>query len=173
MGMELKNDNEFKEIYSQLWMKVYKYIYYLIQNKEEAEELSQEIFHKIYVKYKHNKIEKDKVQQYIFRSAKNAVIDRWRQNGRKTKIITMDDMSYFDIDKHQENRITEGIAVRQAMDELDEDARVVIELRIIRGYSVKEVSKIMDKPEGTIKSLQFRALKKLKDRLKKGDYEYV
>jgi len=173
MGMELRDDNEFKEIYSQLWRKVYKYIYYLVQNKEEAEELSQDTFHKIYVKYKHNKIERDKVQQYIFRSAKNAVIDRWRQNGRKTKIVTIDDVSCFDIDKHQENRITEGITVKQAIAELDEESRIVIELRIMQGYSVKEVSKIMDKPEGTIKSLQFRALKKLKDRLKKGEYEYV
>ncbi|MEA4826882.1 RNA polymerase sigma factor [Clostridium sp. JNZ J1-5] len=173
MGVELKTDSEFKEIYSQMWLKVYKYIYYLVQNKEEAEEIAQDVFQKIFIKYKSNRLEKEKIEPYIFRAAKNAVVDRWRQNGRKAKVITIEDMSVFDIDKYQENRITENMLVRQAMDELDVESRAVIELRIIKGYTVKEVANIMGKPEGTVKSLQFRALKKLKDNLKKGEYEYV
>lgn len=92
MVVEVMNDNDFKEIYSKLWIKVYKYIYYLVQNKEEAEELSQDVFQKIFIKYRNNKIEKEMVQQYIFKSAKNAVVDRWRQNGRKTKVITIEDV---------------------------------------------------------------------------------
>lgn len=169
MGIEMRSDSEFNEIYSKLWLKVYKYIYYLVQNKEEAEELAQDIFQKIYIKYKGDKLEKDRIEPYIFRAAKNSVVDRWRQNGRKTKVITLEDVSIFDADKHQENRITESMMVKQALNELDSESRTVIELRIIKGYSVKEVSDIMDKPEGTIKSLQFRALKKLKDILKKGE----
>lgn len=169
MGIELRSDSEFKEIYSKLWLKVYKYIYYLVQNKEEAEELAQDTFKKIYVKYKSDKLEKDRIEPYIFRAAKNSVVDRWRQNGRKTKVITLEDVTVFDVDKHQESRITESMMVKEALNELDSESRAVIELRIIKGYSVKEVANIMEKPEGTIKSLQFRALKKLKDILKKGE----
>lgn len=170
MGIELSNDSVFKEIYSRLWLKVYKYIYYLVQNREEAEELAQDVFQKIYIKYKHNKLELDKVEAYIFRAAKNSVVDKWRQNGRKAKVVAIEDISVFDVDKHQEKRITENMVVKEALEELDNDSKTVIELRIIRGYSVKEVANIMNKPEGTIKSLQFRALKKLKDILKKGEH---
>jgi RNA polymerase sigma-70 factor (ECF subfamily) len=169
MGIELRDDAEFKEIYSRLWLKVYKYIYYLVQNKEEAEELAQDVFQKIYVKYKHDKLEKDRIEPYIFRAAKNSVVDKWRKNGRKAKVITIEDISVFDVDKHQENRITENMMVKQALSELDSESKTVIELRMLLGYSVKEVANIMSKPEGTIKSLQFRALKKLKDILKKGE----
>ncbi|QGU93994.1 sigma-70 family RNA polymerase sigma factor [Clostridium bovifaecis] len=173
MEEELRNDNEFKAIYSELWLKVYKYIYYFVQNKEEAEELSQDVFQKIFIKYKENKVEKGTIQFYIFKAAKNIVLDRWRQNRRRVKVITIEDTNNLDIDRHQENRITESMIVKDAMSKLDKDSKAIIQLRIIQGYSIKEVAKIMDKPEGTIKSLQFRALNKLKEILKKGEYEYV
>lgn len=173
MGEELRNDNEFKFIYSELWLKVYKYIYYFVQNKEEAEELAQDVFQKIFIKYKENRLEKNTIQFYIFRAAKNIVLDRWRQNGRRVKVVTIEDTSNLDIDRHQESRITESMIVKDAISKLDKDSKAVIHLRIIQGYSIKEVAKIMGKPEGTIKSLQFRALNKLKEILKKGEYEYV
>lgn len=60
---------------------------------------------------------------------------------------------------------TEAIVVRalvqEALNSLKEEQRTVVELRIIKGYSVAETAKIMNKKEGTIRVLQYRALEAL------------
>ncbi len=56
-------------------------------------------------------------------------------------------------------------ALKQALQELDPDARAVVVLRLIDGYSVKETAEILGLPAGTVASRLARAQKKLKERL--------
>ena len=56
---------------------------------------------------------------------------------------------------------TQRAIVQEALNRLNEEQRTVIELRILKGYSTKETARIMEKKEGTIRVLQYRALKNL------------
>lgn len=60
---------------------------------------------------------------------------------------------------------TEMIAQREvltnALQLLKEEQRKVIELRIIKGYSVADTARIMDKKEGNIRVIQYRAIEHL------------
>ena len=51
--------------------------------------------------------------------------------------------------------------IRRSLDKLSDDQRKVVELRIIKGYSVSETAKIMDIKAGNVRVLQYRALKSL------------
>ena len=53
--------------------------------------------------------------------------------------------------------------IDEALQSLSLEQRRIIELRIIKGHSVEETAREMNKKEGTIRVIQFRALKILAD----------
>lgn len=47
------------------------------------------------------------------------------------------------------------------MDKLREDHRAVLDLRIMKGYSVSETAILLDKSEAAVRTAQYRALQSL------------
>jgi RNA polymerase sigma-70 factor (ECF subfamily) len=161
----------FNSTYESMWPQVYNYIYYKVQNAEEAEELTQDVFHKVYKQLEKSNIDEDKIKAYIFTSARNLVYDVWRKNKRRPKVIMLDDMRDKGLEIGKEDASAEdNLIVEEALKKLSPVEGEVLRLRILEGYQIKEVSEMLDKPVGTIKSLQFRALKKLRDILVEGGY---
>lgn len=162
---------KFNEIYQSLWPQVYKFIYFKVQNEEEAKELTQDVFQKAYKQINKNAICNDKMKSYIFIAARNVVYDLWRKRGRRPKVIQLSELNESGLQLEDENSMIEAnLMVEEVLKKLSHEDKTIIELRIIKGYSVNEVAEIMDIPEGTVKSKQFRALKKLKEKLSKGGY---
>jgi RNA polymerase sigma-70 factor (ECF subfamily) len=60
--------------------------------------------------------------------------------------------------------------INGALNVLSSIERDVIFLRIIKGYSLRDAARILEKPEEKIKSLQFKALKKVNINLRKSGY---
>lgn len=60
---------------------------------------------------------------------------------------------------------TEGIALHQALMQLDAAHRIPLLLYHLEGYTVKDISRILMLPQGTVKSRLARARSKLKDLL--------
>lgn len=161
----------FSEIYTSLWPQVYKFIYYKVQNAEEAEELTQEVFQRVYRQFVKSAVNEEKIKAYTLITARNIVYDTWKKRKKDSTIVRLDEAKEkgFEIAQQSES-IEDSLLVHEALNELPQDDRTILQLRIIEGYSISEVSKMLGKPEGTIKSLQFRALQKLRDKLVKGGY---
>ncbi|KXZ40483.1 RNA polymerase sigma-70 factor, ECF subfamily [Alkalithermobacter thermoalcaliphilus JW-YL-7 = DSM 7308] len=158
----------FNEIYNLFWPKVYKFIYFRIKDTQRAEELTQEVFKRLYIQMEKDICEKKYTKSYILTAAKHIVYDLWRKTGdRKEESLEQLSESGFNIEG-KEQMINERIVLKQALSKLSQDEQEVINLRIIKGYSVKETSQILKKPSGTIKSLQYRALDKMRKELLKG-----
>lgn len=171
MEQNTMHESKFNHLYKSLWPKVYNFIYYKVQNAEEAEELTQDVFQKVFKQVQLNKVNDSKLKSYTFTAARNIVYDKWRRKGKNPKLITLEGLSESGYEIIDENQVIgESLLVQEALDLLSAEDRKVIILRIIEGYSIKEVAQMLDKPEGTIKVLQYRALQKLRDRLLKGGY---
>ncbi|MFW6028635.1 MAG: RNA polymerase sigma factor [Halanaerobiales bacterium] len=162
------NESVFEEFYSEYWPKIYNFIYYRVQNEEEAEELSQEVFHRVYKQLKKKK-SIDQLIAYTYMIARNIVYDLWRKRGRTPEMSYIEDLSMkgFELEAKEEF-LEESVVVSQMLESLSDTAREVVILRIIKGYSITDVAKHLNKPEGTIKSIQYRALEKLRKGLKEG-----
>lgn len=173
MNIGVKNSVQIETLYKRLYPKIYKYIYYHVQNKEETEELTQEVFKKVLMKFNSKKIIEDKVDAYIYRIAKNILIDKWRKKESRTNVISLQKTAEIASNIDENKRVEQAMLIKELLKDLKEDYRKVIVLRILKGYSIKEVAEITGKPEGTIKTIQFRALKLLKKKLmeRKGTYE--
>ena len=155
------------------WMDIYRFCYYKVQNKEEAEEITQETMGKVYQRIQVTQVDQEKLKSYCFSTANNMIIDMWRKKSRRPMESHLEGLQENIIgipDKQKE--IEDKIMVREAMEQLPEQSRQILIWRIVEGYSIQEVAERLGKSPGAIKSMQFRGLQNLKDILEKGGYIY-
>ena len=162
---------EFTEIVNRYLKMVYNFTYRLVGSEKEAEDITQEVFLKVWKSIKKFDLEKN-FKTWIFTIAKNTAVDYLR----KRKDIPM---SAFDNDEGGnfiedslediERRPDEVFALAQnkkqiekVMKELSIMQREVMILKYVNEMSLSEVSEIMDMPRETVKSHHRRALLKIK-----------
>lgn len=66
-----------------MWEPLYRYIYYKVQNREEAEDITQETFVRTFTYCKKKKLGLDKWPGFLRTVALNILRDRWRQKKRR------------------------------------------------------------------------------------------
>ena len=69
----------------------------------------------------------------------------------------------------EQKYITERLQIEDALAKLSTEQRTIIDLRIIKGYSVAETAKQVKKTEAAVRTTQYRALQTLKRILYKND----
>lgn len=151
-----------EQICSDTWESVYRFVYYKVQNRQEAEEITQETYAKALKHMQKNETNIEKHAAYLKTISLNVLRDKWRKSKRQGKIVDIDAVRPEEIAVDDSSEISaDRDIVRAALHSLNEEQRTVVELRIIKGYSASETAKIMNKKEGTIRVLQYRALKNL------------
>jgi RNA polymerase sigma-70 factor (ECF subfamily) len=155
---------------------VYGIVYKMVNNKQEAEDLTQEAFIKAYNSI-HSFNAEYAFSTWLFKIATNNCIDFFRK--RKLKTYSMDrkikykedeiQQEYADPQPDAEREIIAGEKskkINKAIDELPEKYRVVIVLRHRDEKSYEEIAKELALPLGTVKARIFRAREMLKKSLK-------
>ncbi|BBB91489.1 MAG TPA: RNA polymerase sigma factor [Methylomusa anaerophila] len=163
---------------SRYWQPVYRLAYYKTGNQDDAQEIAQDTFLKVFgalSRYKHMEAS---FKTYLSRITINLVNDYWRKKGRVPPIIDIDAYKepLFDPAAKPEDQALgserrEEIAALIAM--LPAEQRRVVELRIIESLSVAETALIINKTEAAVKMLQQRALKKLRQLFVERDIDMV
>ena len=153
--------------------------YGVLRNREDAEDVAQEAFAKAYRNFKQLR-ERDRFRAWLVRMTWRMALDRQRSNRRRLERETRSMQS--DLSASAEGYGGPAVAFRdggqasleareraehlwRAIDNLSEKLRIVIILAGIRGHDVKEVSALLELPEGTVKSRLFAARQQLKDAL--------
>jgi RNA polymerase sigma-70 factor (ECF subfamily) len=166
-----KEEGDFKaveELCAKTWEPLYRYVYFRVQNREEAEDITQEAYLKAidYLRRSNMPIKSDLA--FLKTVSLNILRDKWRKAKRQGTLLNIDDI------KLQETEGTDSTLLKEqreiilnALKRLVNDQRQVIELRIIKGYSVAETGKIMKRTPGAVRILQYRALKTLNVIIKK------
>ena len=143
-------------------------------NHDDAGELTQEVFIRVYRSLRNFKGE-SQFSTWIYRIATNMCLDELRRR-KKRKIISLDEEIRMVDDGEVRRQIEddkplpETIAetnelkkmVKDALMSLPDEYRLVIVMRDIHGFSYSEIAKIIKCPEGTVKSRINRARKALR-----------
>lgn len=158
----------FQELYEKYHQDVYQFLYYMVNNKEQAEDLVQEVYIKVLRSY--DRFEgKSSEKTWLFSIAKHVAIDSFRkQKGWKNKLLET-----FDWNKQQVKDLAplpEEIAVQneqvqqmyRCLDKCKVDHRLVLILRYIQALTIQETAQILGWTESKVKTTQHRALKVLK-----------
>jgi RNA polymerase sigma-70 factor (ECF subfamily) len=145
------------------WEKrVFNYLLRILQNREDALDLSQEVFLKAYQNLR--KLEEpERFAAWLFRIAHNEAYSLFRK--RKPEVET-------DTEERSEQAVTVGgaavfplelsIAVTSALGRLTADQREAVVLKIYQGFKFEEMAEILSCPVSTVKSRLYAAFEVLK-----------
>lgn len=140
--------------------------YRFLRNKEEAEEISQEVFLKVYLSAGSYQA-KTKFSTWLFKIVVNSCLNKLRDK-KKSKFYKLDD----DLPAPTEDQPDQSLErqelkslVRDAIDSLSENQKAVIILNQYEGFSYQDIAKILDCSVTAVESRLFRAKGNLKKKL--------
>lgn len=171
--MELiKNENldAFNELYSRYGRLVFNLAYKWTRNINEAEEVTQEVFEKIWVRKNTYVMKKSKVSSWIYKICQNTAFDFLRRK-KKTSYLDESQLDFLvDDNINLENEI-EMHAIRQllrnAIADLPKEQQEIIKLMYFEGKTQKEIAASLNIPLGTVKSRVKLAMTKLRRKIKR------
>lgn len=159
----------FGQIYDLYVDKIYRFIYFKVSTKEEAEDLTSETFLKIwnYVNQKEEEREVINPRALLYKIAHGLIVNFYRSSVRKST-INIDEQIRQLADERQDlaEEIAVGHEVKQieeALRHLKNDYRDVVMLRYVEEFAINEIAKILNKTPGAVRTLLHRALKALKE----------
>jgi RNA polymerase sigma-70 factor, ECF subfamily len=169
-----KDQERYAEVVERYQTKLFVYIYRLIGNKEEAEDLLQDVFVKAY-KNLNSYDTKRKFSSWIYRIAHNESVNFIKRKSLK-RFISLETVTSTK-DKLDSSSEEEGAdkawlrkevskEVSDAMKKLPFKYNQVLTLRYYSDQSYEEIAEILGKPVNTVGTLINRAKKKLSEELK-------
>ncbi|MCC3358781.1 sigma-70 family RNA polymerase sigma factor [Bacillus sp. REN16] len=147
--------------------KLYKVAYSYVKNEQDALDIVQDAIIKGLKSFDRLK-DIDYFSTWITRILINTAIDHIRKS---KKVIPLE-TDWFDSGRNEENNAIMTMDIELIFEKLKPQQKTLILLRFYYGYSINEISEILGKPEGTIKSQLHRTLQLVKDKLENGGDTY-
>lgn len=164
----------FSEIYDFYVIRIFRFIYLKTSSKETAEDLASEVFLKYWKRIKKGMedeslgevIANDKTRSFLYKIARNLIIDFYRKKELPTVEI---DSDIKDKIQDQKQDILAYINAKQEVEEMMEALRKlkneyceIIILRYVEELSILEIAEIIGKSSGSVRVQLHRATKALK-----------
>lgn len=158
-------EEAYRQIVEEYGNRLLRTCYLILKDREEAEDVVQETFIKVFQKVETFK-EKSGLYTWIYTIALNLSRDRLR---KKQDIIMIEDewISNNDVESYVEKNINKDI-LRNELFNMNSLYREVLVLFYFEELSIKEISNLLNEKEGTIKSKLSRGRNILKESLLKG-----
>ncbi|MBI9102626.1 MAG: sigma-70 family RNA polymerase sigma factor [Spirochaetales bacterium] len=149
--------------------RIYQAAYSILRNPDESKDMVQETFIRA---YRHiNNFDPDRpFYPWLYRIVKNLCLNRTTNKGYRTASLPeMEQASAMAGPEESLMREESAREVREAVERLPEKHREIIVLKHFQDCSYKEMSEILDVPEGTVMSRLYHARKALKEALLIGE----
>ena len=153
--------------------KLYRLAHFLLQNKEEAEDILQDVFLKLWTN-KHKLHAYNSIEAFAMTITKNLCLDKLKQAKRK-QWVDIEDMNLRAPDATPDQRFEQtdnAQKVQELLETLPEQQKLVLHLRDVEGFSFEEIEQITNLTINNIRVLLSRARKNVRDGfLKLENYE--
>lgn len=153
---------DFEQIFSQFGGPVYRFLCSQVGNREDAEDLTSEVFLKAACHLDTGRPEVS-IASWLYVVARTVMADHWRRYYRTVPVVPIGQASLAEMPNgtdrsERSEQMTRRIA--EALRRLPDRHRGVLELRFLYGYSVVETAGEMGLTLGNVKVIQHRALAK-------------
>ncbi len=163
--LRLGHDPEsFGKLYDLYVGRIYRFIYFKVPTQEEAQDLTSEVFLKLWEHIREGKAVRS-IGPLLFQIARHSVIDFYRARAKTAPGGTLDDFAHIVDEKGLARLKLYGDlqALRNALRELKDEYREVIVLHHIEGFEHKEIAAIVGKSPMATRVLLHRAMQTLKE----------
>src|SRR5437764_13485595 len=133
---------------------IYQYVYSRVGNRADAEDLTSQVFMKA-INGMRDDVSVAELRSWLYRVAQTTLADHWRHYYAEETTELLENVA--PPPPHPENAEA-AQRVEALLETLPEQYRRVLELRFLKGYSVREVAQELGLSETNVKVIQFRAL---------------
>jgi len=149
--------------------KVYTLAVYLLANREEAEDVTQEVLVRLW--RRGQDVVPEKIGPWLVRVTRNACIDAIRRRKGGSQVVIDDEAG---VELHEPapgpERLAHasqlGVRILRALDALSEPGRSVVILREIQGLSYQEICEALEMPMSSVRVTLHRGRRRLREELK-------
>lgn len=155
--MRKEDKKSYEELYKKYYKLVYNIAFSILKNKENAEDISQNVFIKI-GNLKKEKLPNSYEASWLYTVTKNECISLFR----KTKeTLTIEDIKNENLEDEIEGIIQKN-SYEKLMENLEKIEKQIIFLKVEAGYSFKEIARLLKMPIGTVQWKYYKSLHALK-----------
>ena len=155
-------DEAWRELVDLFGQKIYSVAYHFTLKREDAEELAQEIFLKIFENL-HRYDGSFPLVAWIVSLSRNLCIDRYRRRKREKSFRFVTDDAVAPMLRSRDDPAADALKNERtkilfsALAEIPEDLAEILVLRDLDGLAYEEIGLALELPDGTVKSRLFRA----------------
>lgn len=160
--------HSFELVFKTYYNDIYTYVYSIIPDAQEADEIAQSCFVKLWEKRK-EAAQINSLRSYLFRSAYNTCINKLEHEEVKRKYQSETEyrLRTIDIDNYNDTYIPEiKEHISNAVDNLPQKSKEVFKLKYFDGFSNKEICQKLDITKRTVESHLYTSLQYLRKNLK-------
>jgi RNA polymerase sigma-70 factor (ECF subfamily) len=169
--VQARDEMAFREIVERYQAKVFSIIYGILRNHNDAEDIAQQVFAKIYFSIRSFDF-RSSLLTWIYKITVNECYDYLRKK-RVRKLVYESDFSTEDAQRLEssdpavdpaapiDRRIAQQDLVLKLLSKVSEEDRTLILLKEVEGHSVEELAAMTGLNENTIKVKLFRTRQKL------------
>ena len=140
--------------------RIYNLCYRFTANRPDAEDLTQEVFLRVFRTLKSYDPSQGALGVWLHRVARNLLIDYYRATRKQRRVVSLED-ALPRLEQKESGALRPDHAlslrelsatIRQALTRLSPELREAVILRDLQGLEYREISQVLDIPEGTVKS---------------------
>lgn len=174
--IRIKNGDQggLKEIYEAYLAYIFRIIFEILKNRENAEDVTSDLFIKLWEKAENYRPGSGH-KAYLTVMARNMAIDFLRKHKKEELTAMLQDLRYETDeeyykappglnpeDKPTETKVIGDISLTDALNSLGEAERQVVSMKVLGELTFKEITEILNIPMGTITWRYQNAIKKLR-----------
>lgn len=163
-----KDDRAFKHVYDMYSKSLFAVISNLVRDREEAEDVLQESFVKIWKNIDTYNESKGRFYTWILNIARNTAIDKLRSKGfnNSQKNLSSDNFVHLLDDSNKMINRIDTIGIQEFVKKLKPKCIQIIDLLFFKGYTQQEASEELEIPLGTVKTQNRNCINDLRNFLK-------
>lgn len=157
-GMENNKELYFNILYEKYKKLVYAIAFSVLKNKENSEDVVQKVYMKIW-KMDNQKFPKNNEGCWLYTLTKNEALDFIKY---KKTLLNIDELYFLSEENKDISEIIDKDSYNNIVSKLNTQEQEIISLKILSNLSFKEISIILNMPEGTIKWKYYKSIHTLK-----------
>ncbi|WP_293871271.1 sigma-70 family RNA polymerase sigma factor [Flavobacterium sp.] len=163
-----KDEKGFTKLYDMYSKSLFSIITNLMNDREEAEDVLQEVFVKIWKNIDSYNESKGRLYTWMLNIARNSTIDKLRSKGfnNSKKNLSSDNFVHLLDDSNKLTNRIDSIGLKEFVNKLKPKCIKLIDLLFFKGFTQQEASEELEIPLGTVKTQNRMCMNDLRNFLK-------
>ncbi|MFC4402199.1 RNA polymerase sigma factor [Gracilibacillus xinjiangensis] len=159
------DENAYITLYQQYEADIYRMAYIYVKNREDALDVVQETAYKSFSQIKTLK-NPDYFKTWLIKITINVALSHLR---KEKKVVHLRTEYIETIPSNEKEDVSIQIILKDLIEKLNENEKSVVLLKFYADHTISEISDILEMPLGTVKTILYRSIEKLRMQMKRED----